>query len=383
MRKIDEESWEAKYRSLLSFIDEFKRFPTKLEQGFESLGNWCLMQRQDYKNGELNEERIKKLDEIDFLWNPFEDLWDSKYKLLLQFMDEFKRFPTGQERGYELLSHWCLNQRQNYRKGEMIQERLQKLEDIGFVWNLLEETWEQMYQALQEFIKVYGRFPLYLETFDTPQGIALWRWCSVQRREYDKGEMGQDRIQKLEDIGFIWAPLEDAWNKNYQLLRIFMEDYDRIPIEGEKGFELLARWCGNQRSQHTKGELELERMQKLEDIGFIWVPLEDAWNQNYQLLCQFINNNHGRFPMQHEEGFESLGSWCSYQRQNYKKRKLSTDRVQKLESIAFPWVVLKNSEKEFTQYYKLLVNFIEENGRIPRDNEAVNGIKLGIWVVSI
>jgi hypothetical protein len=163
MRKIDEESWEAKYRSLLSFIDEFKRFPTKLEQGFESLGNWCLMQRQDYKNGELNEERIKKLDEIDFLWNPFEDLWDSKYKLLLQFMDEFKRFPTGQERGYELLSHWCLNQRQNYRKGEMIQERLQKLEDIGFVWNLLEETWEQMYQALQEFIKVYGRFPLYLE----------------------------------------------------------------------------------------------------------------------------------------------------------------------------------------------------------------------------
>ncbi len=52
----------------------------------------------------------------------------------------------------------------------------------------------------------------------------LATWVSTQRKEYNrklKGEaslMTDERIEELNKIGFVWDPLDDAWNERFQQL---------------------------------------------------------------------------------------------------------------------------------------------------------------------
>ena len=46
------------------------------------LGGWVNIQRAKYRNGELAKDRVKMLNEIDFVWEPNEQAW---YKALAKF----------------------------------------------------------------------------------------------------------------------------------------------------------------------------------------------------------------------------------------------------------------------------------------------------------
>jgi hypothetical protein len=148
----------------------------------------------------LSTERLKRLDDIGFVWDPFAEAWEEGFNKLLQFKEAEGH--CGVPRGFKLdgfnLGVWVGSQRR--KQDNLSTERLKRLDDIGFVWDPLTEAWEEGFNKLLQFkeaeghCKVPQRFKL--------DGFNLGTWVSTQRTAKDS--LPPARMQRLDDIGFVW-----------------------------------------------------------------------------------------------------------------------------------------------------------------------------------
>jgi hypothetical protein len=127
-------NWENGFRYLKSYKDRegHCRVPRQhTESGFK-LGNWVVEQRLQRSRMPL--ERRKRLDRVDFVWNPREMAWEHGFEHLTHFSrrEGHCRVPkTFKENGFDLGS-WVSVQRANKRN--ISAERKSRLEGLGFVW---------------------------------------------------------------------------------------------------------------------------------------------------------------------------------------------------------------------------------------------------------
>lgn len=105
----------------------------------------------------------------------------------------------------------------------MNDERIQQLENIGFVWHAHDATWAQNYSKLVEYKHKFGHCNV---PKDDEEYTSLWMWTYYQKQMYNKRTLGKphpmtdERIKKLEDIGFVWSITHDeAWNSHLENLR--------------------------------------------------------------------------------------------------------------------------------------------------------------------
>ena len=96
----------------------------------------------------------------------------------------------------------------------------------------------------------------------------------------------------------------------------------------------LGRWVAHQRI--TQGRITPERKQRLDDIGFVWDPLTEDWEEGFANLLKF-KEAEGHFDVSVNYKFDgyNLGSWCSTQR--LKTKSLTPERKQRLNDIGFIW----------------------------------------------
>ena len=142
----------------------------------------------------MSEERVQKLDALDFDWSPRSTPWDERLGELAKYKDEHGHCNVIQS--YGTLGKWVLNLRQ--RKGKLTQERVQKLDDIGFVWNPT-PSWDEHLDELSKYKSEHGDCNV-----PTSQG-PLGTWVNTQRRAYKKGKLSEKRVRKLDDISFSWG----------------------------------------------------------------------------------------------------------------------------------------------------------------------------------
>ena len=93
------------------------------------------------------------------------------------------------------------SQRVAYTKGRLSQDRDERLEAIGVVWDTLDARWEEMFAALVAYNDEHGDCNIPRRWLKNPK---LGKWVSTQRKGYAKGKLSQDRIERLEAIGFEW-----------------------------------------------------------------------------------------------------------------------------------------------------------------------------------
>ena len=202
--------WDEKFTLAVQYKDEHKQWPP-LSQG--KLGNWVSTQRKQKKKfdkGEkslLTQERIDKLDEVGFVWE--QNKWHEKFTLAVQYKDEHKQWPP-QSQG--VLGTWVDRQRtqkKKFDKGEksqLTQERIDKLDEVGFVWNTNDNEWDEKFTLVVQYKDEYEKFP------PQSQGV-LGTWVDHQRtqkKKFDKdpttSTLTQERIDKLNKVGFAWNP---------------------------------------------------------------------------------------------------------------------------------------------------------------------------------
>jgi hypothetical protein len=91
---------------------------------------------------------------------------------------------------------------------------------------------------------------------------------SFQRKT--KATLAPERVQRLDEIGFVWDPFTAGWEAGFATLEVFKkrEGHCRVPNRHKEGDHRLGIWVGTQRAK--KATLTPERLQRLDEIGFVW-----------------------------------------------------------------------------------------------------------------
>jgi len=145
------------------------------------------------------------------------------------------------------------------------------------------EKWNERYHELETYKVKHGHC-------NVPQGQRpLGKWVNNQRQAYKKSKLSEERVQKLDCLGFNWgntkksrtnlnqqgdeAPLagngnDQKWHARYRELMKYKADHGDCNVPQSN--KTLFRWVGNQRSARRKDKLSKDRVQKLDNLGFNW-----------------------------------------------------------------------------------------------------------------
>ena len=117
--------------------------------------------------------------------------------------------------------------------------------------------------------------------YDEDGEVKLGTWIGRQRQKYES--LSINRKTKLNEIGFVKDPLEEQWNRNYDLAKKYYNYYGNLDIPkifktndginyNENGEVNLGFWILTQRNSYKgkKGQLSLEKIKLLNQIGMIW-----------------------------------------------------------------------------------------------------------------
>ncbi len=93
-------------------------------------------------------------------------------------------------------------------------------------------------------------------------------WKSRQRKLRREGKLTQSQIDKLNELGMVWNPLEDIWEKNYSYYR-------------QKGLlDPIEYWAFEQVRQFEKNEMPEENLVRLKAADF---PFKEISEHKFEL----------------------------------------------------------------------------------------------------
>jgi len=213
----DNGQWMKMYRELQRFRRE--NHHCIVLRNHPTLGNWSNRQRTLYRSGRLAKDRQEKLNALGFSWDRDAERWDLRFLELLEYKELFGscRVPR-RYRDNMPLARWVECQRNYYNndRSKISQERVDKLNSIGFVWCDNRQTdWEVRFQQLLKFKQQHGHC---LVPQKYPPNPSLGNWVMSQRYHYRKGHnrLTKEKIAKLNAVGFTW----EAINRQHQFLMV-------------------------------------------------------------------------------------------------------------------------------------------------------------------
>lgn len=177
--------------------------PQRLTEN-RKLAEWVSEQRMAHNRERLAPERVRRLDEAGFEWDPVGTRWEEMFQQLVEFKKEHGHTNVPQRSGkYAELGTWVRNQRaaKLYNR-PIITGRGKRLDEIGFVWRLVaRDAWERMLERLVEFKKIHGHCKVPQKC---DQDKRLGKWVNTQRTRFKRGKLEPDRIHQLDEVGFVW-----------------------------------------------------------------------------------------------------------------------------------------------------------------------------------
>ncbi|KAL6069062.1 HA domain-containing protein [Balamuthia mandrillaris] len=151
--------------------------------------------------------------------------------------------------------------------------------------------------------------------------------------------------------------LKNQWEERYRELKAFKEEHGHTNIpQRSTEFRSLGIWLKTQRSKKRAGRLDVEKQQKLDELGISWgisressMQSEEIWEAKFEALKlykkKFGHCNVPSTPASEGNEYETLGVWLKHQRSNKRKGKLRKERKRKLKKLGVIWEPKKQMEK--------------------------------------
>ena len=169
--------------------------------------------------------------------------------------------------------------------------------------------------------------------------------------------MSQDKIDKLENAGFVWSLMDrihqwakrlsdkqiEKWGKSFEELKDFQEEHGHCAVPSMLDSDRqnpLCTWIFTQRKCYAEGSLRSKRRRLLQSIpGFV---LKDAtkhrsercWDAAFNQLKKKYHAQHGHTYVTQEEDLV-LRRWTRKENWNKQNGKMSEDRENSLKSLGF------------------------------------------------
>jgi superfamily II DNA or RNA helicase len=216
--------WDLRYGELLAFKSRTGHCSPSVHDPDEQiarLARWVSNQRAARTRGVLSESRIRRLEEIGFEWRlksygvkrvPRD--WEKNLEALLAYGRKAGHLnPRTRDKNPEhaRIGRWVARQRYLRKAGMLEQEKIERLDEIGFAWRLNEKAerlrrkkWPERYRDLVEHRRRHGTFRGMMSSED-PETRSLGYWLMAQKAEHRKGTLPRERVELLEKAGVTWS----------------------------------------------------------------------------------------------------------------------------------------------------------------------------------
>ena len=140
------DNWESRFNLVKQYYEEHGNINISQKEVIQGvwLGKWIVSQKKAMQEGKLTQEQKEMLKTL-----PMEEVgrkdnrWWSMYEEAKKYYEEFGNLniPVNYlTSNGKKLSDWIIRQRRNYKLGKMPLEHKEKLDEIGFIWDL-GNTW--------------------------------------------------------------------------------------------------------------------------------------------------------------------------------------------------------------------------------------------------
>ncbi|PYK19450.1 MAG: hypothetical protein DME55_04750, partial [Verrucomicrobia bacterium] len=376
------DNWEERFGELRAFKERFGhcRVPEGWEEN-KQFATWVAVQRTRRKQNKLSQDRIARLDSVEFIWAPHTLAWNEMFERLSAYKQTYghTNVPATWIEGAEL-GAWVSMQRRLHKKSHLSKTRVERLNEIAFLWDPLTARWEEMFSALQGYKRAH-------EHCDVPIGWVENRqlacWVNVQRRMKRQGKISEDRCTRLNQLGFTWEVSDDKWEELYSSLVAYQKAHGdcEVPRVWQENLR-LGVWVHTLRKQKRGkqkrlGELSKEQIERLDDLGFEWKPHTFAWEKMFKALTDYkIIHGNCNVPLSWR-GNTKLGIWVSHQRRRYNSGLLDEAKARRLEKLG---LVLKPAEERWERYFATLVEYQNTFGNCKVPQDWHRNPPLGRWV---
>ncbi len=345
-------SWYALYTDAKTYKQEHGTLngvsaTYKGKSGF-LLSNWIYTQRRKYRLGELSDEQIRLLNDIQFEWEAeSESYWEKGYCYAKAFFREHGHLEMEQryktEDGFAL-GLWVGNYRKAYNgmKTQTVinDEQIAMLEAIGMVWKK-DKIWDKRFADLEVFYKTKHRMPK--PDSDNKDELVLGRWLYSQRKYYRDGYITKHKLDKFASVGITkeWFEPPTPFEKGYVIAKSYYEEHSNLDIstnyQHPSGF-WLGSWVDKIRKK--RDELNKEQIKRLNAIGFVWEPA-DNWEEKYTEAKAYYDK-YGTLPLEPKQCKDkSERLICQWLRRQLLRRndgKMPQNQIDKLTAIGMDWL---------------------------------------------
>lgn len=292
--------------------------------------------------------------------------WEERFQLLVEYKNKHGNTRVSQLN--KPLGPWVNKQRAKYKAHTLSTSQCQRLNSIGFEWNIQSCSWMVMYNQLCTYRTQHNGSTHVPTSCDKCK--SLRNWIYKQRRSYSMGTLTVERIDLLNKIHFNFQQrVELDWMAMFERLVVYQKKHNstRVPINFKDG--QLVRWVQKQRKECK----EEDRIELLNGIGFEWNPLKEAWMEMYRRLVKYkAKYGNTCVPCIYEED-PSLGNWVHRQRHSCNE----LDRINLLNEIGFEW---SSSKVAWMQMYRRLVAHKRIHGSTCVPYNFEEDPSLGKWV---
>ena len=270
--------WEEGYSRLLDYVESngHARVPNTYNVDDYPLGQWVGVQRRLRAKGKLDVDRERRLLELNgWVWAAHEAAWEEGFSRALDYVKSHgdDRIPKHYMVDGYPLGNWVSMQRVSYAKGTLDADRKNRLQELnGWIWDTFAAKWEEGYSRLLDYVESNGhaRVP---NSYNV-DGYPLGAWVAAQRAKRAKGKLDVDRERRLLELNdWVWTPFEARWEEGYSRLLEYVESNGDACVPGSYMVDdyPLGLWVTTQRQSYTKGTLDADRKNRLQELnGWTW-----------------------------------------------------------------------------------------------------------------
>mmetsp|Transcript_15065 Transcript_15065/g.41664 ORF Transcript_15065/g.41664 Transcript_15065/m.41664 type:complete len:637 (+) Transcript_15065:162-2072(+) len=406
--RVDDQKWSNMYAQLKEYYDEHGtcRVSKSHPPGhpLRNLYNWVEYQRRKFAKGKLVEGRISQLKKLDLCFDPLDHHWEFRIAQLVEFKKAHNhcnvpiRYKTP--KGDSQLGRWLSVQRRYYRQHKLSKAQSKCLQEMGVDFeepqNRFDCAWMEMLQQLKEFKRKHGHCRVPKSNRMTPgsEEAKLAIWVAVQRSYYKTKKLPQDRIEKLDEMGFVWSVVEkgppapsdkqeEVWMKNFQTLQALQQESGRFAIppwvddeNGARKTNPLAAWASRQRQLYASRSIKSKRRKLLNGIGFSWKnqlhqQARRHWNASVERLKAFHAQHGHTYVLEKDD--KALWQWTNKQCTCRRRCKLTQEQRRVLESLGFWDPPPEGMEERGSEDFDILDDEDELLGTLDEDYDRLDG----------
>ena len=157
------------------------------------------------------------------IWEDYNDLnWSKHYHAAKQYYKEHGNLevPSRYVNADGVsLGRWISSVRSWYNSGAhkkyLQNDRVKQLEDIGMIWNAMDNSWEQNFKLAEQYYREHRNLDV-PSNYKTKDGTHLGSWIGRQKQLHRTNSLSNDQIKKLNSIGMDWMDRVDRiWEKGF------------------------------------------------------------------------------------------------------------------------------------------------------------------------